>query len=649
GPMQFGTGTGFPLPEVISEQFEIKNSISMALHPKQGQPWLFGLHQCAHEHICTMEEERLFQEIARRMEDALTGLMIHRNLGESEKRYRMVFENSPVSIWEEDFSPVKHLFDDLKNQGVSHIEQWLDRHPEAVRQCAESVKIVDVNQSAVALHGAANKEALFAGLTQIFTPEALDTFRRELVCLWDEGTELISDSVVKTLAGERREVTVYFSVCPGHEQTLSKVIVSLIDITDRKRSDAVNIARLHLMQFAENHSLKALLEQTLNEVERLTGSRIGFYHFVEEDQKTLTLQNWSTKTKAQFCKAQGEGLHYPISEAGVWVDCVYRRKPVIHDDYAALAHRKGMPEGHAEVIRELVVPVMRGEKIVAILGVGNKPGDYTEKDVEVVSLMADLTWEIAERKRAQEELDRHREHLEELVRGRTAELEASNKELQDFTYSVSHDLRAPLRHIDGFMELLQEKTATDFDEKGRHYMDAISNASNKMGQLIDELLAFTWMGRHTLSFQKVALKDLVGDILGEFEPETAGRRIDWRMGDLPVVNGDPRMLRMVLDNLIANAVKFTQPRDKARIEIGSLPGNNSETVIFVSDNGVGFDMAYADKLFGVFQRLHHAQEFEGLGIGLANVRRIIARHGGRIWAKSEPGRGAIFYFALPRT
>ncbi|MGD9224462.1 MAG: GAF domain-containing protein, partial [Desulfobacteraceae bacterium] len=515
--------------------------------------------------------------------------------------------------------------------------------------CAESVKIVDVNQSAVALHGAANKEALFAGLTQIFTPEALDTFRRELVCLWDEGTELISDSVVKTLAGERREVTVYFSVCPGHEQTLSKVIVSLIDITDRKRSDAVNIARLHLMQFAENHSLKALLEQTLNEVERLTGSRIGFYHFVEEDQKTLTLQNWSTKTKAQFCKAQGEGLHYPISEAGVWVDCVYRRKPVIHNDYAALAHRKGMPEGHAEVIRELVVPVMRGEKIVAILGVGNKPGDYTEKDVEVVSLMADLTWEIAERKRAQEELDRHREHLEELVRGRTAELEASNKELQDFTYSVSHDLRAPLRHIDGFMELLQEKTATDFDEKGRHYMDAISNASNKMGQLIDELLAFTWMGRHTLSFQKVALKDLVGDILGEFEPETAGRRIDWRMGDLPVVNGDPRMLRMVLDNLIANAVKFTQPRDKARIEIGSLPGNNSETVIFVSDNGVGFDMAYADKLFGVFQRLHHAREFEGLGIGLANVRRIIARHGGRIWAKSEPGRGAIFYFTLPRT
>ncbi|MGD8846866.1 MAG: PAS domain S-box protein [Desulfobacteraceae bacterium] len=649
GPMQFGTGTGFPLPEVISEQFEIKNSISMALHPKQGQPWLFGLHQCAHEHICTMEEERLFQEIARRMEDALTGLMIHRNLGESEKRYRMVFENSPVSIWEEDFSAVKNLFDDLKNQGVSHIEQWLDRHPETVRHCAESVKIIDVNQAAVALHGAADKEALFGGLTQIFMPESLDTFRRALVCLWNEGTGLTADSVVKTLAGERRDVTVYFSVCPGHEQTLSKVFASRIDITDRKRNDAVNIARLHLMQFAEAHSLEPLLEETLNQVKRLTGSLTGVCHFVEEDQKALTLRSWSTGTKIELCKTQGDELHYPIGEAGVWADCVYQRKPVIHNDCAALAHPDGMPEGRAEVIRQLVVPVMRGEKIVAILGVGNKPGDYTEKDVEVVSLMADLAWEIAERKRAQEELDRHREHLEELVHERTAELEASNKELQDFTYSVSHDLRAPLRHIDGFMELLQEKTATDIDEQGRHYMDAISGAAKKMGRLIDELLAFTWMGRHLLSLQRVALKELVRDILGEFEPETAGRRIDWRIGDLPVVNGDAAMLRIVLGNLIANALKFTRPRQEAQIEIGSQPGQNAEAVIFVRDNGVGFDMTYADKLFGVFQRLHGADQFEGTGIGLANVRRIIARHGGRTWAQAEPGQGAIFFFSLPHT
>jgi light-regulated signal transduction histidine kinase (bacteriophytochrome) len=334
--------------------------------------------------------------------------------------------------------------------------------------------------------------------------------------------------------------------------------------------------------------------------------------------------------------------------ADVWADCIYQRKPVIHNDYASLAHRKGMPAGHAEVIRELAVPVMRGEKIVAVLGIGNKPGDYSEKDVEIVSLMADLAWEIAERKRTEEELDRHRGHLEELVQERTVELEASNKELRDFTYSVSHDLRAPLRHIDGFMELLKKNTATELDEQDRHYMDAISGASKKMGQLIDELLAFTWMGSHALSPQKVALKELVRDIQRAFAPDTAARSIDWRIGDLPVVDGDASMLRMVLDNLIANAVKFTRSRQEPRIEIGSLPGQEAEAVIYVRDNGVGFDMAYADKLFGVFQRLHREEEFEGTGIGLANTHRIIARHGGRIWAEGKPGQGATFYFALPQ-
>ncbi|MBI5294018.1 MAG: GAF domain-containing protein [Chloroflexi bacterium] len=174
------------------------------------------------------------------------------------------------------------------------------------------------------------------------------------------------------------------------------------DITERKRNEAINASRLHLVEFSLTHTLDELLEETLNETEKLTGSLIGFYHFVEDDQKSLTLQNWSTRTKAEFCKAEGKGLHYSIDEAGVWVDCVFQRKAVIHNDYAALPHRKGLPEGHAAVFRELVVPVFRGQKVSAILGVGNKPDNYTDKDVEAVSLIADLAWEIAERKRAEE-------------------------------------------------------------------------------------------------------------------------------------------------------------------------------------------------------------------------------------------------------
>jgi hypothetical protein len=269
--------------------------------------------------------------------------------------------------------------------------------------------------------------------------------------------------------------------------------------------------------------------------------------------------------------------------------------------------------------------------------------------LSIQALQKQLLCEIKERKRAEQKLNEYHEHLEELVRGRTSQLEAANKEMHDFTYTVSHDLRAPLRHIDGFIGLLQKNAGAVIDEQGRHCMDAISDAAQKMGLLIDELLSFSRMGRgNAPSFQKVALEEVVRNIMGEFEPDTRARRIDWRIGNLPVVRGDETMLRVVLVNLISNALKFTRSREKATIEIGSLPEQTSETVIFVRDNGVGFDMAYVDKLFGVFQRLHHLDEFEGIGIGLAKVRRIIAQHGGRTWAEGEPDQGAAFYFALPR-
>jgi light-regulated signal transduction histidine kinase (bacteriophytochrome) len=231
------------------------------------------------------------------------------------------------------------------------------------------------------------------------------------------------------------------------------------------------------------------------------------------------------------------------------------------------------------------------------------------------------------------------------LRARTGQLEASNAELEAFSYSVSHDLRAPLRHIEGFTDLLRRDGVAP--EQQRSHLQRISEAAVRMGRLIDDLLTFSRMGRAELRRVPLPLEPLAQEVRAELQPETQGREVIWRVKELPEVQADPELLRLVLYNLLSNAVKYTRGREQAVIEVGTEPSEPNEVVVYVKDNGVGFDMQYVDKLFGVFQRLHHADEFEGVGIGLANVRRIINRHGGRTWAVSQPDQGATFYFSLP--
>jgi signal transduction histidine kinase len=236
---------------------------------------------------------------------------------------------------------------------------------------------------------------------------------------------------------------------------------------------------------------------------------------------------------------------------------------------------------------------------------------------------------------------------DELAR-KAAELEVSNKELEAFSYSVAHDLRAPLRHIIGYCELLQKQSAA-LDDKGQRYARTILESANKMGDLIDDLLAFSRIGRAEARMTLVSLDRIVREVVAEAGQEAKGRNIGWKIGPLPVCYADPAMLRLVIFNLVSNAVKFTRERERAEIEIGATNNSANEVEMFVKDNGAGFDMRYENKLFGVFQRLHLAEQFEGTGIGLAIVRRIIHRHGGQVRAEGQIDHGATFYFSLPAT
>jgi signal transduction histidine kinase len=264
---------------------------------------------------------------------------------------------------------------------------------------------------------------------------------------------------------------------------------------------------------------------------------------------------------------------------------------------------------------------------------------------EIAVLISSFNEMLAQIQKRDAALGEAHDRLEQQVQERTAQLNAANADLEAFSYSVSHDLRAPLRHISAFSQMLSEEYGSKMEPDAQRHLNRIQNGVKNMGRLIDALLTMAQIGRKGLVCVVTDLNSMVKDVLSDLQPEFQGRQVDWHIGELSSVECDPGLVKQVFANLISNAVKYTRRREIAVIEVGQVDEEGT-SVIFVRDNGAGFDERYADKLFGVFQRLHRAEEFEGTGVGLSTVHRIIKKHGGEIWAKGEVDKGATFFFAL---
>ncbi len=666
----------------------------------------------------------------------------------------LFFEHAPVALWLEDLSAVRGWLEGRGARSRS-VTELLARRPQAVVGCLRRIRVLDVNEAAVRLYRAPDREALLAGPDRIVRPPEVAPAVAAILEALLAGEETATVRArQRTWDGAALEVTLGVSLLPEARHDWSRVLVSVHDLAPvarmRERLRALRESEAKFRELAEKALVGVYLVQ--DGVVRYANPRLAeiFGYRVEEIVETLPVSAFIHPEDRELVErnlrrrleGEAEALRYrfrglrrdgTVVRVEVYgVRTVHRGRPAVlgtlldvtaqieaearerrlRDGLLALGRRsrallearsdeRRFREAACEGARELVAArgavlvlvcngVRQGQEdgasAVTVAGnatelaglataaraaaregqtmrIGLDSGGHAlvlpvQAEGETAGALAvalsappdevaeRLLGLYAERLGVMLENLRLLRSLEERVARRTSQLELANRELESFAYSVSHDLRAPLRAIDGFARAVLEDHGERLPPEGRAYLERVCHAAERMGRLIDDLLALSRVTRREMHRRRVDLSALARAIADELAADEPGRAVDVRIAPGLAVEADPGLVRLLLENLLRNAWKYTRPRTRAVVEFGAERGGAGATVFFVRDNGVGFDMRHAGRLFQPFQRLHRDEEFEGTGIGLATALRVVRRHGGRIWAEAEPGRGAVFRFTL---
>jgi len=522
--------------------------------------------------------------------------------------YRALFEALPISVWVQDFSAVKQAVDELRAQGASDVHAHLLAHADELRRIAHLVRVLQVNESAVDLFGAASKDDLLAALSDGLIEGALPRFAEQVAAVAEGSTSVEVEGSSRTLSGEPLDVIVRWSVIPGHQTTYDRVVVSMIDVTALRNAEHdLRASEQHFRSYFERAMIGMATtsrDKTWLEVNRQLGDILGY------EPQELVGMTWLQLTHPD--DREREEAEYDRIFAGETDGYSLEKRYVHRDGHIVEAHT--------------ALQCVRGE------------------DGEVIACVA-LVEDVTAQRQMEREILALNAELERRVDERTTGLRTAVEQLESFAYSVAHDLRTPLRAVDGYSAALLQDHSGELDEVGLDYAKKLRAGAQRMASLIDDLLALARASSGSMRIADVDLTSIAHFVVGNVRARDPRPGVRMIIPDGMRALADPGLIAVVLQNLLGNAWKYTAGVERARIELGVV--DSGERVFFVSDNGCGFDAAVAGRLFTPFEVLQGSVGYEaGTGMGLAVVERVVRRHGGRCWAEGSPGKGATFSFTL---